>query len=178
MNGSSVITGVSPVGRVSYPSVFVPNSFQGGEPKYELTLIFDEGTDLSELEAMARQAIEKKWGNRLPRKLRNPIRDGNEKDDAAYHGKKFIRFSSKRKPRVVGPDPNVDLEDDGTFYPGCYARVSYTAFCYDVSGNAGAGFGLTAVQKVRDGEPLGGIGRLPSDVFGTVESTEDASSYF
>ena len=169
---------ITPVGRVSYPSVFESTSFEGGAAKYEVTLIFEADADLSELEAMETAAIEKRWGNRPPKKIRSPIRDGNEKSDAAYAGKKFVRFSSKRKPQVVDKD-RAPIEDDGfTFYPGCYARVACGAYCYDVSGNAGVSFGLDAVQKAGDGESLGGTGRLAQDVFDDGEEFDDAVDVF
>ncbi|MED1696792.1 DUF2815 family protein, partial [Brevibacillus agri] len=41
-------------------------------------------------------------------------------------------------------------------YSGMYGRVNINFFPYNNSGNRGIGAGLGPVQKLRDGEPLGG----------------------
>jgi hypothetical protein len=83
----------------------------------------------------------------------------------------FITFKAteKYKPGVV--DANVkDIIEPREFYSGCYARASVRAYVYDNKGNRGVGFGLNNVQKLRDGEPLGGSGgpARPSDEFQAV----------
>ncbi|MDM0258255.1 DUF2815 family protein, partial [Clostridioides difficile] len=41
-------------------------------------------------------------------------------------------------------------------YSGCYGRVSINFFPYNSAGNKGIGCGLQNVQKLADGEVLGG----------------------
>jgi hypothetical protein len=53
----------------------------------------------------------------------------------------------------------------GEIYSGCYARVCVSLFPYNTAGKRGIGIGLEAVQKLRDGDPLGG-GVSVADAFG------------
>ena len=41
-------------------------------------------------------------------------------------------------------------------YSGCYARVSLNFYAFNSNGNKGVACGLGNIQKIRDGEPLGG----------------------
>ena len=41
-------------------------------------------------------------------------------------------------------------------YSGVYARVSINFYAFNTNGNKGVACGLGNIQKVRDGEPLGG----------------------
>ena len=54
-------------------------------------------------------------------------------------------------------DANIQsILQQSDVYSGMYGRVSVTFFAYSNSGKKGIGCGLNAVQKLRDGEPLGG----------------------
>ena len=46
--------------------------------------------------------------------------------------------------------------DRAEVYSGCYARVSINFYAFNTNGNRGIACGLGNIQKVRDGEPLGG----------------------
>lgn len=46
--------------------------------------------------------------------------------------------------------------DRGEVYSGCYARVSLNFYAFNSNGNKGIACGLGNIQKIRDGEPLGG----------------------
>lgn len=146
----------SPVGRVSFPYVFEKNDYND-PPKYELTLLFPPGTDLSELKNAARAAAREKWGDSMPKGLRSPFRDAGEKDgiDGYEPGWTFIAFRTTRKPGVV--DKNVaPIIDPEEFYPGCWARVTCNPYAYARKGNSGVAFGLNNVQKMKDDESFQG----------------------
>jgi hypothetical protein len=67
----------------------------------------------------------------------------------------FLNANSKNAPGVVDKDLNVILDSE-EFYSGCWGRVSVNFFPYDSAGNRGVGVGLNNVQKLKDGERLGG----------------------
>lgn len=154
----------SPVGVVSFPKVFEPDSYQGSEPKYSLTLIFDpskfNATDKKLWAAMEALADEKsmekfkKKISQLPANFKKPFRDGEEKADLQGYGegKIFCSFSSKMKPGLVDLNLNP-LESQDQFYPGCLARVTMTAYAYDNVGK-GVAFGLQNIQFIADGTRL------------------------
>jgi hypothetical protein len=53
--------------------------------------------------------------------------------------------------------------DAGEFYSGCYGRASVTLYPYDTSGSKGIACGLNNVQKLADGEKLGGATSAAAD---------------
>lgn len=165
---------MTPEFRVSFPAIFKPISFEGGEAKYKINMMFPKGTDLSAMKAIAKAAIETKWPDaaKRPKDLRNPFRDGDvEKPDwPEYADTIFVSASSKMKPGLV--DQNVQpIIEESEFYAGCYARATVTAFAYDVAGNKGVAFGLQNVQKIKDGEPFSGR-EAPETEFDAIESVD------
>lgn len=167
----------TPIGRVSFASVFKPTAMSDDqEKKYSVTLLFPEGTDLKEMKKLAEQTAVEKWGPKAKSmNLRSPFRDGGEKDhlDGYEEGITFIRFSGKNRPHVVDQQKNPIDPDSGEFYSGCYAHLTYTCYAYDQKGNRGVSFGLVNVQKVKDGEPFGAGQSDPDSDFDEV-SDEDA----
>lgn len=147
----------TPVFRVSFPSVFEPASFEGEQSdNYEITMLFDEDADLSELKKAAKKCAREKWGKKLPKKLHNPFRDGEEREDTEGYGSgvTFVKAISKRKPQIVDKQRNK-LDSPEDFYAGCYAIATVSPFAFEVKGNKGISFGLGNILKVDDGEPFG-----------------------
>lgn len=171
---------LTPEFRVSFPYVFRPQKAleAGKEPKYSVTMLFKKGENLSALKAAAKKVAVEKWGedqSKWPKNLRLPFRDQGEKEFAGYEaGAIFITATSKQRPGLV--DANVqDILDESQFYAGCYARATIRAFAYDQAGNRGVAFGLQNVQKLRDGEPLGGRSR-PQDDFEPIEGAGEPAT--
>ena len=158
--------------RVSFPYVFRPSKPMqvGAEPKYSVTMLFSKDADLTKLKAAVRAAAVDKWGAdqaQWPKGMRNPFRDQGEKEYEGYEkGLIFIVATSKQRPGLVDAKLQ-DIIEEKDFYPGCYARASVRAFAYDQAGNRGVAFGLQNIQKLADGEPLGGRTR-PADDFEPV----------
>lgn len=103
------------------------------------------------------------WGATLPPNFKFPLRDGDaecsEKGEE-YAGHWFLNASSTRQPQIVDINRN-DIWEESDVYSGCYARVCINLFPFSHKGNRGIGCGLEAVQKICDGEALGGV---PVDV--------------
>ncbi len=156
----------TPVGRVSFPYVFEKNDYND-PPKYELTLLFPPGTDLTELKNAARAAVKAKWGDKVPKGLRSPFRDAAEKDglDGYSPGWTFIAFRTTRRPGVVDANvqPIIDAEE---FYAGCWARVTCNPYAYQRKGNCGVAFGLNNIQKMKEDESFQGGSRAEDDFAG------------
>lgn len=172
---------VTPKFRVSFPALAEAKTAPGSTtPKFSVVALFDKATDLSELKALAKAAVELKWPDpaKRPKGLRSPFRDGSEKEDIeGYAGTVFCTLSSKLRPGVV--DKNAkriseinDIQEQ--VYPGCYGRATVIAYAYDNAGNRGVAFGLQNFQKLAEGEPLGGRTK-PEDDFGPVEGGEGAA---
>ena len=84
--------------------------------------------------------------------------------------------SSKQRPNVV--DLNLQPILNATeIYSGMYANVGVTFFAYNAPQNKGIGVGLENVQKVADGEPLGGGRAAVEDDFQAVAPAIPAQPY-
>ena len=164
-------------GRLSYANVWEPQSINGSEPKYSVSVIIpksDKATiqKIQQAVEQAKQEAISKFGGKIPANLKLPLRDGDidRPDDEAYANSYFINCNSKQKPQVVDQQVQQIL-DQAEVYSGCYGRVSVTFYGFNSNGNRGVAAGLGNIQKLKDGEPLGGRVRA-EDEFGTVDDDD------
>lgn len=176
-NPTRVVTGEV---CLSYAHLFEPKSIQGSKPKYSVSLIIpksDKDT-IGKIERAIDAAIDAgigKFGGKRPNKaaLKLPLRDGDtERDDEAYAGCFFVNANSTLPPEVVDQDLNPVLSP-AEVYSGCYARVSLSFYAFNTNGNRGIACGLGNVQKLRDGEPLGGGRTSAADDFAAFSAGDD-----
>lgn len=164
--------------RLSYVNVWEPKSINGGTEKYSVSIIIPKSDTktVAAINAAMDAAIEEgiaKFGGKKPNKaaIKLPLRDGDiERDDEAYADSYFINANSTTAPGIVDQRVQTIL-DRGEVYSGVYARVSINFYAFNSNGNRGVACGLGNIQKVRDGEPLGGK-RNASDDFTTLEDDE------
>ena len=176
-NPTRVVTGEV---RLSYAHLFEPQSIQGSKPKYSVSLIIPKSDreTIGKIERAIAAAIEAgigKFGGKRPNKaaLKLPLRDGDtERDDEAYAGCFFVNANSTLPPEVVDQDLNPVLSP-AEVYSGCYARVSLSFYAFNTNGNRGIACGLGNVQKLRDGEPLGGGRTSAADDFAAFSTGDD-----
>lgn len=172
---TKVITGVV---RLSYANVWEPKSINGGTEKYSVSLIIPKSDTktISAINAAVEAAIEEgkgKFGGKIPNKgaLKLPLRDGDiERDDEAYKDSYFVNANSSTAPQLVDRAVNPILERSEV-YSGIYARVSINFYAFNSNGNRGIACGLGNIQKVRDGEPLGGKSSAEDDF--ATEANDD-----
>lgn len=156
---------ITPEFRVSYPSVITPRKNDlNGKMEYSVVALFAKGADLTELKKVAEAALVEKLGadkTKWPKGIRSPFRDQAEKEkdgklpEGHLAGAIFMNLKATQRPGLV--DANVQpIIDETQFYAGCYARAQVNAYYYDQKGNKGVAFGLSNVQKMRDGESLSG----------------------
>jgi hypothetical protein len=164
---------ITPAGRVSFPSLDEPNEY-GGKKKFQVVLIWPEGTDLSGLEAAIEAAADEKWGKgKWPKNTRLPIKDCADKAEVDGYGDggRYMNFWSKRRPKLVGSERDesgqlVEVDADQIF-PGCWARVSCNLFAcsnQEFKTNDVIG-GLLNVQFVKEDESFGGFNSDPDEDF-------------
>ncbi|MTI84822.1 MAG: DUF2815 family protein [Firmicutes bacterium] len=172
---NKVITGKV---RFSYANVWEPKSVNGSDPKYSVSLIIPKSDKKTlqkvkaAIEAAKKDGISK-LGGKIPANLKTPLRDGDvdRPDDEAYANSYFINANSYTKPGIVDKDVQPIL-DPTEFYSGCYGRASIVAYAYNANGTKGIAAGLQNLQKMEDGEPLGGRSRAEDD-FGAVDDDDD-----
>ncbi len=117
---------------------------------------------MSELDDAIEAAIERKWKGDPPKRLKHPIRDGEEYDDKEGYDDTVVFFNARntRKPYVRDID-GEEIVDPDECYPGCKGFVVFEPYGYDVEGSRGIGMSLLGFIKVSEGERLGG--RAPND---------------
>ncbi|WP_312444653.1 DUF2815 family protein [Lacrimispora sp.] len=161
-NKNAPITKVIVPCRFSYLHCWEANAVDGGEPKYSVSAIIPK-SDTETIEKI-KSAIEQakkeslsKWGGKIPANLKLPLRDGDidRLEDEAYADSYFFNANSRQAPQVV--DKNVQsIMDQSEVYSGCYGRISVNFYGFNNNGNRGIAAGLGNIQKLKDGEPLGG----------------------
>lgn len=177
---TKVITGVNT--RWSYANVWEPKAMEGGKPKFSVSLIIPKsdtvtvGKIKAAIEEAYRDGQSKLKGNAksVPAlsTLRTPLRDGDleRPDDPAYANAYFVNANSATAPGVVDANRN-EILDKSEVYSGCYGRASISFYVFNANGNKGIACGLNNLQKIKDGEPLGGRASAESD-FATEEDED------
>ncbi len=177
---TKVITG--PQTRWSYANVWDPKSINGGAPKYSVSLIIPKSDTAtvdkikSAIQAAYEEGESKLKGNgkSVPAldTIKTPLRDGDKErpDDEAYANSYFINANSSTAPGIVDAarQPIIDRSE---VYSGVYGRASISLYAFNSNGNRGIACGLNNLQKIRDGEPLGGKASAESD-FDTEEDDD------
>ena len=181
INPTKVITG--PETRWSYANVWDAKSINGGAPKFSVSLIIPKSDrkTLEKIRAAIQAAYEegqgklKGNGKSVPAlsALKTPLRDGDTErpDDEAYANAYFVNANSSTAPGIVDAD-RQPIIDRSEVYSGVYGRASINFYAFNSNGNRGIACGLNNLQKVRDGEPLGGKSRAEDDF-----ATEDDDDF-
>lgn len=171
-NPMKEITG--PQTRWSFCNVWEAKSINGGTPKYSVSLIIPKSDTVTvdkinaAIQAAYTEGESKLKGNgrSVPplSSIKTPLRDGDMErpDDEAYKNSYFINANSAAAPGIVDADRNVILERSEV-YSGVYGRASINLYAFNSNGNKGIACGLNNLQKIRDGEPLGGKSRAEDD---------------
>jgi len=179
---------LTPKFRANYPNVLTAklNDLNGKE-EFSVQALFEKGADLSKLKAAAHAAAIEKWGkNKIPKTFRSPFRDQADKSTQDDSGNEILPpghevggiFMNLKSIKPIGViDGNKKrITEPSDVYSGCYMRAAVAAYAYDFKGNAGVAFGLRALQKVGEGEPLGGFVKA-EECFEAVEGyTSDTDS--
>lgn len=172
---TKVITGKV---RASFVHVFEPQSINGSDPKYSVSLIIPKAD--TETVGKIKAAIEEakqngvpKWGGKIPPNLKLPLRDGDVErpDDEAYAESYFINATSQEKPGVVDRR-RVPITDPLTIYSSCYIRASVNFYPFNANGNRGIAAGLSNTQFWCEGEPLNGRVKA-EDKFDVLDAEDD-----
>ena len=147
------------------------------EPKFSATLLIPKSDVFTKqridaaIQAAIQEGVSAKWGGVRPPQPPIPVWDG---DGLRQNGTAFgpeckgcwvLTASSKQPPEIVDVGFNPIIQPTEV-YSGMCARVNINFFAYNQTGKRGIGCGLGPVQKLRDGEPLGGYVSA-AEAFGT-----------
>jgi hypothetical protein len=177
------------IGTLSFPRVFkeTADTKDDGTKSYDVQFLIPK-SDRESVRAILiaiKKVGEAKWGANW-KKVRTPLRDGDKErdeltEDGSTKGDKYPErdgcyFLNARSTKPVGVydrqrSPIVDTE---AIYAGVKGKIAVTFFPYSNSGNHGIGVGLNGVQKIADGEAIGGGGK-PSveSMFDMLDDDDD-----
>ena len=185
-NPTKVITGVQT--RWSYANVWTPKAMaEGAKLKYSVSLIIPKSdtVTIQKIKTAIKAAYEegqsklKGNGKSVPplAAIKTPLRDGDVErpDDEAYKDAYFVNANSPTAPGIVDAD-RQPIIDTSEVYSGVYGRASITFYAFNSNGNKGIACGLNNLQKIADGEPLGGKTRAEDD-FADLEDEDDDDDF-
>ena len=180
-NPMKVVTGVNT--RWSYVNAWEAKSINGGTPKFSVSLIIPKSDTKTvakikaAIEAAYKEGEAKLKGNSrtVPAlsAIKTPLRDGDAErpDDPAYANSYFMNANSNTAPGIVDADCQPIL-DRSEVYSGVYGRASVNFYAFNSNGNRGIACSLNNLQKIRDGEHLGGKSSAEDDF-----ATEDDDDF-
>lgn len=180
VNPLKVVTG--PDTRWSYVNAWEPKAINGGAPKYSVSLIIPKSDTKTiekikaAIEAAYREGEGKLKGNGrtvpLLATLKTPLRDGDAErpDDPAYANAYFMNANNNSAPGILDADRQPIIERS-EIYSGVYGRASVNFYAFNTNGNKGIACSLNNLQKIRDGEHLGGKSNAEDDF--ATEDDED-----
>lgn len=142
-----VITGIV---KLAYAHIFEPYAVEGiedYEPRYSTTVIIPK-TDTETLKAIDAAIAQAQIGFSNKKYIKTLPRDGDleRPGDPLYKGCYFFNANSKNKPGIV--DHNVNDIDFVEVKNGCYAKVSFNLYSYNLNGNESIAAGLNNIQLI------------------------------
>lgn len=153
--------------RFSYVNVFKPVSVNNGPERYSVTCLLPKADTagynalMAAVNSVKESEKDGKFKGLNMEYVKFPIHDG---DGVNKDGKPFgdeckghwvftVGCSADRPPQIL--DAKVQpIMNQADVYSGAYGHVAMSIFAYD-NNSKGIGFGLNAIMKKKDGEPLG-----------------------
>jgi len=168
--------------RFSFVHLFKPHAPRpDAQPKYSVTVLLPK-SDVATyqrlsvaIDAAIQRGIAEKWNGVRPPVLKLPLWDG---DGVKQNGEPFgpeakgcwvFTASDPMQQAIVDANLNPIINQTDV-YSGMYGRVSVNFYPFSNSGNRGISAGLGPVQKLADGEPLGGGHISAEQAFGGTDN--------
>ena len=158
---------------------------EGKDDKYSVTLLFQEGSNVSVLADALRKCGAEKWGDQFANhskssSFHNPIKDQGDKFqyEGFVSGNRFVVATGTRKPEVRRP--NGSPHTDHTF-SGQWAMAVIRPFAWETRNSQGVvlkrglSFGLQGVLILADDIEFGGGGVDLNKAFAGVQIDTDVN---
>lgn len=188
---------VSPRGRAFFCAIakkFKKKGKKDDDGQYVVTLLIPPDADLELLEDAVKTCAAEKWGQKLPKNLKSPIReasdvltdDGDPKYPEEYQDYYQITANTyKTQPGVIDAKgvkvntlrPGESQEDvqarmEEECFQGRWMRISVSPATFDTDGNRGVKLYLQGVQLLDKDDVLGGFGGNAEKDFSPVDMGE------
>jgi hypothetical protein len=172
---------ITPVFRGSFVHLNEPKApAAGAEPVYSIAIVLpkDDPTTkkfMKELKAVCDAKATEKFGQ-LPKKIKNPWKDGDEEDDRPeWAGAWVINAKAKSRPGVVMKNLKPVMDDE-LLYSGAQYRASISEWAWThPTGGKGVSLNLDNVMWVGHGDRFDNRAAAEDDFSAFAEETEDDS---
>ena len=171
--------------------LFELQTTQSGKKQWNVTGLWPKAVSLKALEDAAVEAAVAEWGDKAKQMIKDglihsPFLDGDGpqgkskktgEPHAGFPGHKFVRFISGEDYRPKIFDQRIMLiTSKEAFKSGDFGFGRVNAFTWENKEKGkGISFGISMIQKSRDGDPLGGSGGgNPEDFFEKIADEGDA----
>lgn len=177
--------------RLAFPSLFKPESFDGGEERYSAVFLVEPNSENDKvLRSAINAAAKETWGEKAVATLKAVSSNANKfcYRDGAEKAHKYEGFegawalSGHRKatagaPKVVNRDLSPVASDSGTIYAGCYVNVSVDIWAQKAP-YEGVRCTLIGVQFSKEGDAFGGAPATADDFEALDGAADDDFSAF
>ena len=172
-----------PDSTLVYPSLFEMSSYKEGKASYNCTFLIPKSADITPIRDACKFSLFIRWGQGIPmQNIHWPIHNGDSKaiDENGnvdktnfYYNNWYMRATSQFSVPMVNAY-NEEITDEDEIYGGCIVRAYCQFYAWEYMGKRGVSAGLRAVQKIEDGDPIGGNKINPKDIFPTAPKPEFA----
>jgi len=179
--------------RLSFPRLFVPKSFQPGQPeRYEASFLIDPTSkqgakEIALICEQAESVLKQAFDGKVPKKIKlgfgyadgDPVTVGGVKFNSdvkeydGYEGMFYIASNNRTRPAVVDRDRSPLVESDGKPYAGCYVNATITLWPQNNQFGQRVNANLRGVQFSRDGEAFGVKPVDADEEFDDIEDADD-----
>lgn len=168
-----------PRGTLIWARLFEAEAMEEGQEKsYSGAVMFKKGADVQPLKDGYDAAVSDQWPGKKPRKIKNsPFIEGDELEDLLEEYEylkgsilvlKFRRYEKYGQPQLW--DQNVEaIESQTEMYSGAEVLCDVEFFGWERPTGNGISCRVNGIQKVREGEPLGGGKTETADSFKRVK---------
>lgn len=144
--------------RLSFPSLYETEIYNGEDTeKYAATFLISKSdtATIKKIKATIKSFAEDNFGKPIPKTVKTPLQDGDEKEYDGYADHFSMKAATKKRPVLVDRSKTPVAEDDNVFYAGCYVNASLSLWAMDNKYGKRVLVNLNGVQFFKDGEPFG-----------------------
>jgi hypothetical protein len=182
----------TPLARLAFANgLFELQTTQSGKKQWNCSLLFPKTADISTLQQLAVDAAVEEWGDKAKQMIKDgiiksPFLDGDGKQGKSkktgephegFPAHTFIRCTSGEdyRPKLVNQKV-LPITSKDELYSGCFVFAVVNAFTWENKENGkGITFGISMLQKAKEGDRLGGGGGgNPDEHFETIADEGDA----
>lgn len=116
---------------------------------------------IKKIEEATMAAATAKWGSKVPKNIKKPLKDGDEDQDLdkypEFEGFMYLNCKCKRQPGIIDAK-REEILDEEEVYSGAWGKASIDTYVFDRADGKGVAVWLNALQKLKDDERLSGGG--------------------